>query len=96
LLPLADEEASRLLGRIPEKARDDCWWVVMRDGIPIPGDAGGGVALLGEVRLTQPLGSALRVLRASRLVDALDKLVARQRGALGRFVPDGPAPRRYP
>jgi hypothetical protein len=30
------------------------------------------------------------------LVDALDKLFARQRGRLGRFVPEGPAPRRYP
>ena len=96
MLPLADEEASRLLGRIAEEARDDCWWVVMRDGAPIPGDAGGGVALLAEVRLTQPLGSVLRVLQASGLVDELDKLVARRRGGLGRIVPDGPAPRRYP
>jgi len=96
LLPLADEEASRLLGRIPKEARDDCWWVVMRDGAPIPGDAGGGVALLAELRLTRPLGSALRVLRASRLVDELDKLIARRRGVLGGIVPDGPAPHRYP
>jgi len=40
---------------------------------------------------------ATRVLRAlgpSRLVDSLDKLVARYRKLLGRFVPEGPAPRR--
>jgi hypothetical protein len=30
------------------------------------------------------------------LVDALDKVVARHRSRLGRLVPEGPAPRRYP
>jgi hypothetical protein len=52
--------------------------------------------VLCELRLTRPLGLVLRVLRAGALVDGLDKLVARRRGALGRFVPEGPAPRRYP
>jgi hypothetical protein len=81
---------------VPEEARDDCWWFVGRDGIPIPGDGGGGVALLAELRLTRPLGRALRAFRASALVDALDKVVARNRGRLGKLVPEGPAPRRYP
>ena len=31
-----------------------------------------------------------------RLPDAVYGLVARHRGRLGRVVPDGPAPRRYP
>jgi hypothetical protein len=31
-----------------------------------------------------------------RLPDAAYGLVARHRGRLGRLVPDGPAPRRYP
>jgi hypothetical protein len=96
LLPLADREAHVLLASIPEEARDECWWLVLRDGTPIPGDGGGGVALFLEVRLTRPVGRLLRALWAAPLVDALDKLVARQRGRLGRFVPDGPAPRRYP
>ena len=30
------------------------------------------------------------------ILDALDTRVARHRSRLGRFVPDGPAPRRYP
>jgi hypothetical protein len=68
----------------------------LRDGTPIAGDAGGGVALFAEVRLTRPLGRILRVLRAATLIDALDKVVARHRGRLGRVVPEGPAPRRYP
>jgi hypothetical protein len=81
---------------VPEAARDECWWLVLRDGTPIAGDGGGGVALFAEVRLTQPLGRMLRKLHASALLDALDKLVARHRGRLGHLVPEGPAPRRYP
>jgi hypothetical protein len=95
-LPLGDEEADRLLASVPEDARGECWWLVLRDGTLVPGDSGGGVALFEEVRLTRPLGRALRALRAAPLLDALDKLVARHRGRLGRVVPDGPAPRRYP
>jgi hypothetical protein len=81
---------------VPEEARDECWWLVRRDGTPIAGDAGGGVALFAEVRLTRPLARLLRALHASALIDALDKLMARYRGRLGRLVPEGPAPRRYP
>jgi hypothetical protein len=96
LLPLADDEASRLLESVPDETRDECWWLVLRDGTPIPGDAGGGVALFAEVRLTRPVGRALRALRASALIDKFDKVAARHRGRLGRLVPEGPAPRRYP
>ena len=96
LLPLGDEEAARLLASVPEHARGECWWLVLRDGTPVPGDAGGGVLLFCELRLTRPVGRALQALRASRPIDAADKLVARYRSGLGRFVPDGPAPRRYP
>ncbi len=81
---------------MPEKRQDDCWWLVLPDGTLVPGDAGGGVALLAELRLTRPLGHFLRVIRVERLVDDLDKLVSRHRGRLGRLVPDGPAPRLYP
>lgn len=81
---------------MPDEARDKCWWLVLRDGTPIAGDAGGGVALFAEVSLTRPVGRVLRTLHASALLDALDKLVARHRRRLGRFVPEGPAPRRYP
>jgi hypothetical protein len=81
---------------VPEDERGECWWLVLRDGTLVPGDGGGGVALFAEVRLTRPLGRVLRAFRLSRLVDAFDKFVARHRSRLGRFVPDGPAPRRYP
>lgn len=81
---------------MPEEQRGECWWLVLRDGTPVPGDGGGGVLLLRELHWTRPLGAALHAVRATRLVDALDRLVARHRGRLGRFVPDGPAPRRFP
>jgi hypothetical protein len=85
-----------LLASVPEEARGNCWWLVLRDGTPIAGDGGGGVAALGELRLTRPLARGLSLVRASGLVDAFDKRVARNRVRLGRVVPDGPAPRRYP
>lgn len=95
-MPLADEDAAQLLAGVPEEARDDCWWLVLRDGAPIPGDGGGAIGLFSEVSRTRPLARLLRALRASSVLDLLDKLVARHRGRLGRFVPEGPAPRRYP
>jgi hypothetical protein len=96
LLPLGDPEADRLLASVPEEARAECWWLVLRDGTPVPGDAGGGAALFAEVRLTRPLGRVLTAFHAGVLIDALDKLAARHRARLGRLIPDGPAPRRFP
>lgn len=96
LVRLADDEAARLLSAVAEERRDECWWLVRRDGTALPGDFGGGVALLGEVWITRPLARALRALHAAPLVDALDKVVGHNRGRLGRLVPDGPAPRRFP
>lgn len=96
LLPLGDEEAARLLGGVPEKARGECWWFVRRDGTPVPGDAGGGIEVLELLALTRPVARVLRPLGGSRLLDAFDKLVARYRGQLGKLVPEGPAPRRFP
>jgi hypothetical protein len=85
-----------LLAAVPEDARGECWWLVLRDGRAIAGDAGGGVIVLEQLALTRPFGRVLRAVHASRLVDAFDRLVARHRVRLGRLVPDGPAPRRYP
>jgi hypothetical protein len=96
LLPFADDAATHLLADVPEQQRQDCWWLVLRDRTLVPGDAGGGVALLAELRLTRPLGRLLRAVEAQPAIDALDKLVSHHRGRVGRLVPDGPAPRRYP
>ena len=96
LVPLADEAADSLLAEIPEAERAECWWLVLRDGTPVRGDDGGGVALLAELELTSGLARALRALRLSRLVDAFDKVLARFRPRLGHFVPERPVVRRYP
>jgi predicted DCC family thiol-disulfide oxidoreductase YuxK len=96
LLPLADEKAARLLDAVPEKRRAESWWVVRRNGMPVAGDCGGGVVLLTEIPFTRFLGFICDVIGLSPLIDVLDVFVARHRGRLSRFVPDGPAPRRYP
>jgi hypothetical protein len=96
LLPLADAEVARLLAPVPEDVRNESSWLVHRDGAPVRLEAGGAVQLLAELRLTRRLARALEAVGASRLPDATVRLVSRHRTQLGRFVPDGPAPRRYP
>jgi predicted DCC family thiol-disulfide oxidoreductase YuxK len=95
-LPLADPQAEPLLAEVPPDVRNGRWWLVLRDGTPLPGDGGAGVAALHELRLTHRLGPLLRSVRAAALVDGFDALVSRHRTRLGRVVPDGEAPRRYP
>jgi hypothetical protein len=85
-----------LLAAVPVEERSECWWLVLRDGSLMPGDRGGGVALLAELRLTRPLGRLFRALRLSPLVDAADRLLSRYRARLGRLVPDRAVMRRYP
>jgi hypothetical protein len=96
LLPLADERARLLLAGVSEARRTECWWLVLPDGTLIPGDRGGGLALLTRMRLTRPLGRLLHRLRTAPLVDAVDRRFARYRKRLGRVVPDGDAPTRFP
>ena len=81
---------------MPEGTRFDNSWLVRRDGTPVAITDGGAVELLAELRLTRPLGRIIRALHASAFVDASVRLVSRSRGRIGRFAPDGPAPRRYP
>jgi hypothetical protein len=69
---------------------------VRHDGSAVAGNDGGVVELLSELWLTRSLGLLLRALRLAPLVDGLDDLIAKHRSTLGRLVPDGPAPRRYP
>jgi hypothetical protein len=96
LLRLADAEVARLLASVPEEVRNESSWLVHRDGTPVRLGAGGAVRLLVELRLTRRLGRALEALGASGLLDAFVRLASRHRARIGRVVPDGPAPRRYP
>jgi len=69
---------------------------VRLDGTPVPGDGGGGVVLLVYLRSTRRIGKLLRAMHGSPLIDAVDRLFARHRGRLGKLVPEGPAPHRFP
>jgi predicted DCC family thiol-disulfide oxidoreductase YuxK len=94
VLPLRDPDAAALLAPVPEEARDASWLLAEPDG-SLHGFGAGIPRLLGAIRLTRPLGRLLSPLPDGAL-DAGYGLVARNRGRLGRLVPDGPAPRRRP
>lgn len=96
LLPLADQRAGELLAQVPEHQRGECWWLVLRDRTLVAGNDGGGVVLLSAMQRTRWGGRVLRWLRLSSVVDVLDNGLARGRKHLGRFVPEGVAPVRYP
>lgn len=96
LLPLADPDAATLLASVSEDKRELSWWIILRDGTPIAGDAGGGVALLAELPGLRVFGHLLKAFQLSLVVDALDKLVAHHRGRLSHIIPDVTVPRRYP
>jgi len=94
VLSMHDEEAARLLEPLPEDERFATWHLALDDG-SIAGYGRGGVELLGAIRLTRPAGRVLGYV-PDRVLETLYRVVARNRDLLGRFVPDGPAPRRYP
>jgi predicted DCC family thiol-disulfide oxidoreductase YuxK len=94
-LGLADAEADGLLGRIPEEEQLSSVRLVRPDGHLLSGgDA--VLALLREMEGTQTLSRAIEAIRGEGAVDRLYELVSRHRNRLGRLVPDGPAPRRFP
>ena len=93
LVGLEDDPADALLEGIPEEERLSSIRLALPDGRLLSG----GDAVLGTLaRLpaTRPLAAAAEILHARAAVGCLYELVARNRGRLGRFVPDGPAPRR--
>jgi len=94
LLGLDDASAERLLERVSEEERGSSLRLVLPDGRMLSG----GVAALGALErlpATRPLARTA-VLHAQPAAEALYALVAGNRDRLGRLVPDGPGPRRYP
>ncbi len=92
ILPFQDEAAAPLLMELPETERSATWRLARADG-SLAGYGAGGPELLAAMRVTRPVGRLLgRV--PDRLLDRLYAVAARNRATLGRFVPDGPAPRR--
>ena len=93
LLPLDDSEAAALLRDVAPGDRHATWRLVTRGAAF--GYGRGAVELARALRLTRPAARILQTIPPP-VLDALYELVARHRCRLGRLVPDGPAPRRYP
>jgi predicted DCC family thiol-disulfide oxidoreductase YuxK len=91
LLPLSDEAAATLVSVLPEAERYRSWHLVR------PGGAISSRGLAGA-ELLDALGHARvgRIARAQPLVERAYAFVAGNRDWLGKLVPDGPAPRRFP
>lgn len=91
-MPLDDAAAESLLEPLPEEERVASWHLVRPEGrIASRGAAG--------IELLEALGyprSSRAAAHPAGPIERLYCLVARHRDKLGRFVPDGPAPRRYP
>ena len=83
-----------MLTDVPGTERYDTWYLALPGRGPV-GYGTGGRELLAALRLTAPLGRALRVV-PDGVLDAAYRLVAGNRSRLGRLVPDRPGPRRYP
>lgn len=94
VLPLQDREAARFLEPLPAEERFASWRLVRTDG-SLVGYGAGTSELLGSMWLTRWLGRAVAA-APDRALDALYEQVARHRSRIGRVVPRGPAPRRYP
>jgi predicted DCC family thiol-disulfide oxidoreductase YuxK len=92
LLPLEDEAAEALVNPLPERERFASWHLV-RSGGQISSRGAAGVDLLRALGYARPARAAARI---ERVIERLYELVAEHRDELGRFVPDGPAPRRFP
>lgn len=93
-LPLQDDAASGLLAALSENERLDTWRIAQPDG-SLTGYGAGVPDLLDAMRLTRPAGRLLGQV-PDGVLEALYRAVARNRGSLGRFVPTGSAPRRFP
>jgi predicted DCC family thiol-disulfide oxidoreductase YuxK len=94
LLPLQDPAAKPLLASLHEDRRLETWRLVRSDGA-LTGYGAGVPELLAATRLGRPAGRLLGLLPPG-VLDAGYGFVARHRGRIGRFVPDGSAPRRFP
>jgi predicted DCC family thiol-disulfide oxidoreductase YuxK len=93
-LPLQDPGAEPLLAPVPECERRSSWRLALPDGT-LAGYGAGATELARAMRLTRPAARLLGPV-PDGVLDAVYRAVAGRRGALGRLVPDGPAPRRFP
>jgi predicted DCC family thiol-disulfide oxidoreductase YuxK len=90
-LPFDDPQAGALLAPLTAN-RMESWWLAQEDG-RLLGGAAAGVSLLAHLGARR---SAVLAERREHLLERLYETIAARRGRLGRLVPDGAAPRRYP
>jgi len=89
---MRDADATDLLAPLLEEAKYSTWHLVGPDGRLLDRAA-------AETGLLTYLGAGPVAVLAARMEGAtavVYELIARHRSGLGRFVPDGPGPRRYP
>jgi len=84
--------AAQLVAPLPEDERLASWHVRWPDGRV----TSRGAAAIDLLRTLGHPGSATAATRLAEPIERLYSFVAEHRDTLGRFVPDGPAPRRYP
>jgi predicted DCC family thiol-disulfide oxidoreductase YuxK len=94
-LSIWDEEAKPFRDTIPEADRFTGWHLVTTDGMRLSGGSG-VVRLLQELRWTRWLGKACGTFGLTPLLGRMDAFIAGKKGRLGRRVPDGEAPHRFP
>jgi predicted DCC family thiol-disulfide oxidoreductase YuxK len=93
-LPMRAAEAAPLLEAVDEHERFASWHLAMPDGTVVGGGAA-CVELLRSMSSTRRVAGALARIPQQPLELTYD-VVARNRSALGRVVPDRPGPRRFP
>jgi predicted DCC family thiol-disulfide oxidoreductase YuxK len=95
LLGLRDAPADWLLEDISEDDRGSSLRLVLPDGRVLSAGAA-ALGVLERLPVTRPVARSAALLHAQPAVEALYASVARNRDRLGRLVPDGSAPWRYP
>jgi predicted DCC family thiol-disulfide oxidoreductase YuxK len=95
LLPYDDPEAAEFVVFLERGRIEESWQLIEPDGTRLThGDA--FVRLLEVLGRTRWLGRAMRAARLTRLAGVIDRVISKARPFAGRFVPDGPGPRRWP
>jgi predicted DCC family thiol-disulfide oxidoreductase YuxK len=89
-----DAAAAPLLAPLPPDDRFATWHLALGDGSLVGGGTG-LVGLLTSMQLTRPAGGVLAAV-PDGVLEKLYGFIARNRSQLGRLVPRGHAPRRFP
>ena len=95
LLGLEDPPADRLLEHVSDEERGSSLRLVLPDGRLLSAGAA-ALGVLERLPVTRLLARSVERAHAEPAAEALYSLVARHRDRLGRLVPDGYGPRRYP